>query len=157
LMLCDFAYEYCRFRGVARSRPAGRMWWGWLGGACGSCVCMLLVVSATAGSLRLAVNCRNGQPLARRCMLLMEPFQVTAISSRIIAILYGFLATVLINTCEGLLWSSDSAAAAAAHCLLPLCHPPASTSHVLPALPCRLRQPGGGADCEPAVQPHQFG
>lgn len=33
-------------------------------------------------------------------MLLMEPFQVSATSSRIIAILYGFLATVLINTCE---------------------------------------------------------
>lgn len=29
----------------------------------------------------------------------MEPFQVTAISSRVIAIVYGFIATVLVNTC----------------------------------------------------------
>ena len=34
-------------------------------------------------------------------MLLLEPFQVTAISSRVIAVLYGFVATVLVNTCEG--------------------------------------------------------
>lgn len=36
----------------------------------------------------------------RWTMMLLEPFQVTAISSRVIAILYGFVATVLVNTCE---------------------------------------------------------
>ena len=147
-------------------------------------------------------------------MLLMEPFQVTAISSRIIAILYGFLATVLINTCAWAAWlglwllhvpsarvggtlMGRAARPGAPPCarqrrrlhacvqrpeLLPdiaaglqpagrrlgphpalprrpaVGHPHPRPSHAAaPARPwCRLRQPGGGADSQPAGLSHQL-
>ena len=78
--------------------------------------------------------------------------QVTSVASRIVGILYGFLATVLINTCAQ--WELPGARCLGQHPLactqLPVAHARPSTSAR------RLRQPGGGSDHYQAANAHQW-